>query len=145
MFTIYLVLLVGIVIFPIETRNLNTSPNIRLIPFETILEKWHAGINIFIIEIGGNIAIFIPLGFFVQILFKPLNPFLINNIGKHNLLEIFCIGLILSIVIESIQLLFDIVFKNGYRFFDVDDIILNCIGAVLGYLIFKAVNKVFKK
>ena len=50
------------------------------------------------------------------------------------------ISFLVSITIEFVQL-------NIGRSFDVDDIILNTIGATFGYLIYKIINKmsIFKK
>ena len=46
--------------------------------------------------------------------------------------------LVVSIIIELIQL------KIG-RAFDVDDIILNIVGGILGYYLYRIVDKIFRK
>ena len=74
-------------------------------------------------NIIANILVFIPLGFFIS----NKNP---KNVFKA---LIICLGVILSI--ELIQLFFKI------GFFDVDDIILNFIGSLLGVFISLFVRK----
>ncbi|MFR9301618.1 MAG: VanZ family protein [Fenollaria massiliensis] len=98
--------------------------NINLIPFRTMssylknITEPYAFKNI-----AANIVIFIPLGFFIS----NKNP---KNVFKA---LIICLGVILSI--ELIQLFFKI------GFFDVDDIILNFIGSLLGVFISLFVRK----
>lgn len=81
-----------------------------------------------IINIFGNIFVFIPLGLLLPILFK-----ICRNFAK---LLILCLFIILFI--EIIQFIFMI----GY--FDIDDIILNLIGCFIGYLVYKFVLIFFK-
>lgn len=98
--------------------------NIDLIPFRSIspylrnITEPYAFKNII-----ANILVFIPLGFFV------------SNKNSKNVFEalIICLGVILSI--ELIQLLFKI------GFFDVDDIILNFLGSLIGM----GINKILIK
>lgn len=98
--------------------------NINLIPFRTMssylknITEPYAFKNI-----AANIVIFIPLGFFIS----NKNP---KNVFKA---LIICLGVILSI--ELIQLFFKI------GFFDVDDIILNFIGSLLGVFMSLFVRK----
>lgn len=98
--------------------------NINLIPFKSIsqylrnITKPYAFKNII-----ANILVFIPLGFFVS-----------NKNSKNGFKTlVICISVILSI--ECIQLLFKI------GFFDVDDIILNFIGSLIGMGIKKILIK----
>lgn len=92
--------------------------NINLIPFRSISPYLRNITEPFAFKnIIANILVFIPLGFFV------------SNKNSKNVFKalIICISVILSI--ECIQLLFKI------GFFDVDDIILNFIGSLIGVLI----------
>ncbi|ELC8464115.1 VanZ family protein (plasmid) [Clostridium perfringens] len=103
----------------------------QLIPFDTI--------KIFIFDspsylvsienLFGNIVIFCPMGFLIPLLFKKI----------HNVISTFIISFGISLTIELIQLL------TGLGFFDVDDIILNVLGGIIGYLILKILMKVFNK
>ena len=75
----------------------------------------------------GNIAIFIPLGIYI--------PLLIN---KKSIFTNSAIVALISLCVEIVQYILAI----GTA--DVDDIILNTIGGLLGILIFKLVYLIFK-
>ncbi|WP_312206585.1 VanZ family protein [Epilithonimonas hominis] len=97
---------------------------IKTVPFETINEystnviRWDK--IEFIKNIFGNIILFIPYGF-LGILYPKLNQF------KWLFLTFF----ITINIIEFSQFYF----KRGYA--DIDDVILNTFGAVIGFLIYK--------
>lgn len=99
-------------------RNINLIPFRSISPYLRNITEPYAFKNII-----ANILVFIPLGFFV------------SNKNSKNVFKtlVICLSVILSI--ECIQLLFKI------GFFDVDDIILNFIGALLGILINLLVQK----
>lgn len=77
---------------------------------------WHLTYNV-----AGNLAWFVPLGFFIPALFNKL----------RDGMKVTLIGMIISLSIEIIQY----VLRTGVT--DIDDIILNTIGAALGYLLWK--------
>lgn len=87
------------------------------------------GIESFVVNIFGNILAFSPLGFMLSLLKE--------NYGK--LISIFLISFGFSLSIEILQL----IFKVGI--FDVDDIFLNTLGGLLGYLFSIPVKKIFKR
>ena len=99
-------------------RNINLIPFRSMSPYLRDITEPYAFKNII-----ANILVFIPLGFFIL----NKNP---KNVFKA---LIICLGVILSI--ELIQLFFKI------GFFDVDDIILNFIGSLLGVFISLFVRK----
>jgi len=104
---------------------------INLIPFKVFVDTYkevfiNGYINYFIVNFLGNIMLFIPIGFFIALLWK-LNDKRVILIG-------FCI----SLFIEFCQL-----FLN--RGTDVDDLILNTVGTILGLLLYKFLNKKFNK
>lgn len=99
-------------------RNINLIPFRSMSPYLKNITETFAFKNII-----ANILVFIPLGFFIS----SKNP---KNVFKA---LIICLGVILSI--ELIQLFFKI------GFFDVDDIILNFIGSLLGVFISLFVRK----
>lgn len=99
-------------------RNINLIPFRTMSPYLENITETYAFKNI-----AANIVAFIPLGFFIS----NKNP---KNVFKA---LIICLGVILSI--ELIQLFFKI------GFFDVDDIILNFIGSLLGVFISLFVRK----
>jgi len=98
-------------------------------PGTVIFRSISAGKNFdyhyFTFNLLGNIAVFVPFGFFVPLLWKKM------NFGKTVLS-----GALLSVSIEFIQLFMP-------RFTDIDDVILNTLGTLIGALIYMAVNKLF--
>ena len=101
---------------------------INIIPFAEIL-RYKISSHLFLLNVIGNILLFVPFGFIISSYVKP-NKFYLPVL----------ISFLVSITIEFVQL-------NIGRSFDVDDIILNTIGATFGYLIYKFINKmpIFKK
>ena len=77
----------------------------------------------------GNVVGFMPFGFILPIIHR----------GSRQFLWITLLTFQLSLLIEVTQL----IFKVGS--FDVDDIILNTLGGVLGYGIFSACNHLRRK
>ncbi len=100
------------------------SRSINLIPFDTIslyVSSGSAAITRFAFSnVVGNIAVFIPLGMYL-LLFKKDKRIAVN------LLLIF----IASVSAELIQWVF------GLGAADIDDVILNCLGGLLGILGYK--------
>lgn len=102
----------------------------NLIPFKVLFETYNevfinGYINYFLINFLGNIIMFMPIGFFI--------PLLLNLSTKKVIVTGFCF----SLFIEICQL-----FQN--RGTDVDDLILNTIGIILGLLLHKIIFKKFK-
>ncbi|MCG7386413.1 VanZ family protein [Paenibacillus sp. ACRRY] len=102
----------------IHTRTVN------LTPFQEISRDWNSlslhrpGTAIHLV---GNVMAFIPLGMFI--------PMLMGNklLSGAN---VFLSSLLLSLVYEVTQLL------TGMGIFDVDDLMLNTLGGVIGYILF---------
>ena len=117
-FIIYILCLFQVVTF----QDINSFGSNNFIPFREIT-RYTFGSRLFIKNIIGNMLMFIPYGFFVAYYSK------IDD-WKHS----FCLVLIASLVIESTQLAIG-------RVFDVDDIILNVVGGMVGYFIYKFFNK----
>ncbi|MGE7094489.1 VanZ family protein [Lysinibacillus sp. NPDC048646] len=67
----------------------------------------------------GNILLFMPLGFSIPLRFK------VNKFWKVILL-----GFFISFLVEVIQLF------TSIRSFDVDDLILNTLGAIIGFVLY---------
>lgn len=93
----------------------------NLVPFREIkrflLHSRKLGIKSVFINLAGNIICFIPFGFYL-----PIQSRRFRRIGS-----IFLTGFAVSLLIETIQL----VTRVGC--FDVDDMILNTLGCVIGY------------
>ena len=100
--------------------------NLNIIPFRTIYEYLSSeNIKSAVINLVGNIVMFIPLGFF-------LTEF-IKKCIRIRFLIIYT--LIIIFTVEIIQL----VTLTGS--FDIDDIFLNISGAVIGFIIHRGVFK----
>lgn len=115
----------GVVLEGLDTANFTLFKTIRMyIHYAYKLNSFE--------NLVGNVVVFIPFGF----LFPYVLP-----MGKHFLLMLLH-AFIFVLGIEVFQLF------SAFGAFDVDDILLNCLGAVLGYLCFviwKLWNKEEKK
>ena len=120
LFIIYLIAICWILLFKLGVRFSNMgNRSINLIPFREPLIL--NGENIL------NVVIFVPLGVYAGILFE-------RWIFGKKLLFFF----LLSLIVEGLQY----ILRLGA--FDVTDIITNTLGGVIGLMIFKAIEKVFK-
>ncbi|MFX3675119.1 MAG: VanZ family protein [Paenisporosarcina sp.] len=78
----------------------------------------------FFINFLGNIVMFMPIGFLLPLLWEKFEPFYIT-IG---------LGFLLSLSIEILQL-------PQMRSSDVDDLWLNTLGTIIGYIVFVVIPK----
>lgn len=100
---------------------------ISIIPFAGIMSMLEYGITTHVvINVFGNIIMFMPIGFLAPILYKKVDSYK----------QITLFGLAISALIECAQLFL-------VRGTDIDDLILNTIGTILGYLIFTIFKNIF--
>lgn len=150
LFAIYCLLLITILFLNNEYRmtgfqaiNSNTFSaehlkTINIIPFASIIKYISGWIshsvrtNIVFINLCGNLILFAPLGFFAPILFEDK----IKNTKQFILMII-----VVTISVEALQ------FISYTGSTDIDDIILNTIGAVIMFNIMKTklARKILKK
>lgn len=145
-FFLYCLAVISVTFFPLFIGNngvrepyisvnylpvVNTLNNLKGIQSSNIpnfmLEFW-------IGNIGGNLILLLPMGVFLPILkerFKSLKAVAIT-------------GFLISLAIEVFQLL-SVLIGNMGRVVDIDDLILNTIGAVVGYGIFCILSKAVKQ
>lgn len=119
-FMIYILCLFQVVTF--EDTSLMISGN-NFVPFKEIM-RYEIGTKLFFKNVLGNLAMFIPYGFFASLCLK------LDKKYQSFLLIAFA-----SVSIETTQLLIG-------RVFDVDDIILNIIGGMIGYFIYRLLDKI---
>ena len=102
--------------------KINTA---NFVPFHTI--KLYIRMlpdTLAMLNLVGNVAGFVPLGYLVPLVFKKHSSFF----------KTLVFGLLFILFIEIIQLL------TGLGEFDVDDIILNMLGVLLGNIAYKVIN-----
>jgi glycopeptide antibiotics resistance protein len=80
-----------------------------------------------VLNLAGNIIAFMPMGFLLPIVFKRLNKF------QNTVL----VSLFFTVLIEVSQYILAV----GVS--DIDDVILNLAGAVIGYLIYIFIADIF--
>lgn len=102
----------------------------NLVLFREIRRFWvyrnKVGFLAAFLNISGNVIGFLPFGFILPIMHWNMKNFWLVTL----------LGLTLSLFVETLQL----VFKVGC--FDVDDLLLNTIGAALGYFVFIICNRI---
>ena len=82
-----------------------------------------------VINLGGNVAMFVPLGFFAPCIWEKL-----GKIGWHFL----CMALTI-LAVELLQL------ATGLGTCDIDDLILNLVGTALGYGLFQLCKRINRR
>ena len=136
LFVLYVLLLIYFLFFSEgygRAAEVQQAYRYNLVPFVEIRRFWiyrkQLGTFAVFSNIFGNVIGFLPFGFILPVIFRRMNSgFLI------------CIsGFLLSLTVEVIQL----VTKVGC--FDVDDMILNTLGATLGYVLFRICNHIRMK
>ena len=105
-------------LFQLLTKvELNEGSGYNLVPFTEIF-RYKVGSNLFIYNVVGNILAFVVFGLIISYYIKP-----------KTVMAPFLISLVVSTTVEFVQL-------NIGRSFDVDDIILNVLGCIIGYLLY---------
>lgn len=103
----------GVILNGLHTANFTLFKTIRMyIDYSYMLNSFE--------NLVGNVVVFIPFGF--------LLPYVLKR-GRNFLVMLFN-AFLFVLSIEVFQLF------SAFGAFDVDDILLNCLGAVIGYVIF---------
>lgn len=105
---------------------------INVVPIkETINTFMHSetGMRNSLRNLIGNILVFMPLGFFIPLLFDKFN----------NLKKVLKVGCLSSLAIELSQLFV------GSNVCDIDDVIYNTLGALAGFICYKTFETIIKK
>ncbi|MGN0973476.1 MAG: VanZ family protein [Bacilli bacterium] len=118
-FMVYILCLFQIV----TAQDLNDFSGNNFIPFKEIL-RYNFGSRLFLKNVLGNILLFVPYGLFVGI-----------YINLEKFLPAFMLISLASLSIETTQLVIG-------RVFDVDDILLNIVGGLIGFYIYRLLDKV---
>lgn len=124
LFIIYLIATYWILLFKLGVQfSYMGNRRVNLIPFsDPLILNGKADVG----EIILNVVVFVPLGIYAGILFERW------NFGK----KLFFFFLI-SLIVEGLQ------FILAVGAFDISDIITNTSGGIIGFIIFKAIEKAF--
>lgn len=117
----------GVTLFPLRFGgDPFTVPysSVQLVPLATI--QLLLGGSQSARQLGGNLALLAPMGLLVPIAWRAARPFL----------RTVAWGALVSVSIEVLQFLFGMVTGEFYRVVDVDDVLLNVVGVVIGRLLF---------
>ncbi len=118
LFIIYILLLYYLLL---STEN--ASSGINITPFKE-MTRYTIGSKAFFYNVIGNIVLFIPFGYFVS-----------DYLKAKKLPHIFIVTILISLTAELIQ------YKIG-RAFDIDDIILNFIGSIFGFMVYISIKSI---
>ena len=97
-------------------HRIQTKERINLHPF-LMFKQFRIGST----QVLGNLVMLLPLGIYIPLMFPKLSGFF----------RVFIICLLVSISIELMQLI------TNVRSTDIDDVILNTSGAIVGYILYK--------
>ena len=131
LFLLYLALLSYLMFFSEDFGR--TNPNrgyaYNLAPFKEILRfityYETLGMKAVVVNLAGNVIAFMPFGFFMPVVSRR----------SRGPVRIIFLGFGFSLMLETIQL----VFKVGS--YDVDDLILNTLGAAIGFFCYRRVQR----
>jgi glycopeptide antibiotics resistance protein len=140
-----LMLIVGICFFPfpfqdelIETMIAgNEGVANNFIPFHTITVLFKDAIaykryGVICYQFFGNIILFMPLGFSLFYYLKENRKFL----------KLLCCVIFTTVLVEMEQGFFNTILQVNYRSVDIDDVILNTLGGILGFYFAVYLNKI---
>ena len=122
-FTLFFICYILLLFQLVTSSDISAYGGTNYILFTEIF-RYEIGSKMFILNVIGNIALFIPFGYFISSYLKT---------RKH--LPILFITLITSLCIEFVQLYIG-------RSFDIDDILLNCIGGIIGHVLYLILDKI---
>ena len=133
MFQVYLTLLISVTLFPLRIGDGNVDLFVNFIPIVNSVKDLMVDVNsmgffmvkFWIINILGNIILLAPLAFIMPIISKKFRSL------KSVVILCFCT----SFFIEFLQFL--TLFIGNLRSVDIDDVILNTLGAFIGFGAFK--------
>lgn len=142
-FAIYILFVIKVIIFkyPIDhlqaiaatwqksviLEGLGTA---NFMPFKTIKMYIDYAYKLNSVEnLAGNILVFVPLGFLLPVVFEE----------KRNFFAVMLDSFVFVLGIEVFQLF------SAFGAFDVDDILLNCLGAAVGYGCYKIACRLWNR
>ena len=136
MFQVYLALLISVTLFPLRISDIKVNLLVNFIPIVNSVKDLMMTINsmgffmvkFWVINILGNIILLAPLAFIMPVISKKFRSL------KSVVILCFCT----SLFIEFLQFLS--LFIGNLRSVDIDDVILNTLGAFIGFGAFKVLS-----
>lgn len=142
-FAVYILFVIKVIIFKYPMEELRAIADTwrkdvileglgtaNFMPFRTIKMYIDYAYKLNSVEnLAGNLLVFVPLGFFLPLMSEELQRFS----------EVFLNVFTFVLGIEVFQLF------SAFGAFDVDDILLNCLGAIIGFWCYKAAAAFYKK
>lgn len=139
LFVMYLFILIGVTIFPLRigdaipylsNMSILERYNINLIPF---IDYYKNNISVkgIIRNVGGNLILLSPFVFYLCIKFEKL----------RNIKSCILTSFLISLSIELIQLFMNILSLSYGRAVHTEDLILNTLGGIMAWYIFKYTYK----
>jgi glycopeptide antibiotics resistance protein len=142
-FIVYVFFVIGVTIFPLplgsshlqDLKAAGIESKYNFIPFLSIIDVVQTNIRlsrmeILVTQIGGNLLLMLPLGVYVPLIWEK----------KNKLKLIAFIGFVTSFFIEYLQFQIGMIIHLRYRSVDIDDILLNTLGAITGFFILKMIS-----
>ena len=137
MFQVFLALLIFVTLFPLRIGDVKVNLLVNFIPIVNSVKDLMMTVNsmgffmvkFWIINILGNIILLSPLAFIMPIISKRFRSL------KSVVILCFCT----SLFIEFLQFLS--LFIGNLRSVDIDDVILNTLGAFIGFGAFKVLSR----
>ncbi|MCR5703042.1 MAG: VanZ family protein [Eubacterium sp.] len=136
LFVLYMALALYVMFFSESLDREKISENYRYnLVFGTEIRRFwemrHSyGWNVTLFNVVGNVLCFVPFGF--------LLPTLSSKRGYKNGVTVTLLAAVFSALVETAQ----VVARVGA--FDVDDIVLNTLGGIIGYIVFVIGRKIIK-
>lgn len=120
-FVLYALLL----FYLLTSTELNHNSGFNIVPFTEIF-RYPVGSVGFTKNVIGNILIFVPFGYFVS-----------SYVKASKVSHILFISVLTSLTVELVQ-------RQIGRSFDIDDILLNVVGSIIGFLLFIGLTAIKK-
>lgn len=130
LFFAYIVLFIATVFFPIPYQTEGYDCDYNFIPLHTIADYLSDGSFYSILSLFGNIVLTVPLG-----------CLLIPVFGISKQKGFWITALAFSVGTEAVQHLLNLAVGYRYRCVDIDDFILNMLGAAIGLLLYSLLFK----
>lgn len=116
---------------PLIGSDMGYAISANFVPLKSIiLMLKYSSLYTIVTQIGGNVLISVPYGFLLGVVIKKINP-----------AKFFAPAFAFPFVIEFSQLFVGMAIGYSYRSFDVDDFILNILGAYIGYFGGRVIRK----